>query len=106
MAAAGESNARITSILVRARMTRGAEGEAVFKAGRAKVWGTKATLGKILGKTESGVVALTNDGLAQALARACDLAEVDVQGRGRPRSRSSVGKVANEEGGTRCESTK
>lgn len=49
---------------------------AAIAAGRAAAWGTKATLGAVLGRDETGVVAVLDNGLGRAVSSAIALASL------------------------------
>jgi predicted RNA-binding protein YlxR (DUF448 family)/ribosomal protein L30E len=50
---------------------------AAVKSGRAVVFGTKATLGALFGREQLGVLAILDPGLAEAVARAVRLSELE-----------------------------
>jgi predicted RNA-binding protein YlxR (DUF448 family) len=49
---------------------------ALVRGGRARAFGSKELLGRVIGRPETGVIAILDDGISTALMRALDVAEL------------------------------
>lgn len=57
--------------------------EQAVRAGRALAWGSKDAIGRAVGRSEVGVVAVLDEGLADALSKAIEMAHVGAPGSSR-----------------------
>ncbi len=57
--------------------------EQAVRAGRARAWGSKNAIGRAVGRSEVGVVAVLDEGLADALSKAIEMAHVGAPGSSR-----------------------
>jgi ribosomal protein L7Ae-like RNA K-turn-binding protein len=62
--------------------------EAAVAAGRAVAFGTKDQLGKLLSRDEAGVLAVLDAGMARALRRAAEIAQMAAPATGSKRERA------------------
>ncbi|HEY2406715.1 MAG TPA: DUF448 domain-containing protein [Polyangiaceae bacterium] len=64
--------------------------DALVVAGRARAFANKEILGNAIGRPETGVIAILDNGLAAALGRALDVAALSLASSAEPRGRDTV----------------
>ncbi len=75
--ALAQGRARLILVATDARAAADTPGvDRALAAGQVRVWGTKATLGRATGRAELGVVAVLDEGLAEALFSTLQMAQM------------------------------